>query len=434
MSHLTTVMAPYLDKHLVLVLLDFLAKQEENQQELDEVRLEIIAKTNMVDYAVSVHEALHPGAAAPEELVASREKVVAELKALKEAAGPLLEVLGDEEALKAMEENGRYSREGMLEVEGVSAETIDALNDYAKCLYECGKYEAAASYLAHYIKLAGDEAKTTAAMWGKLASEILAAADWEAAYDDLLALKDVIDPPTGERGRRRRGDAVTNEAASLKLQQRTWLIHWSLFVFFNHPEGRNGIIDFLLEDAYLNTIQTSCPHILRYLTTAVVTNKRRRNVLKTLVTVIQQESYSYSDPITEFVCSLYVDFDFDLARAKLHACEDVLRSDFFLVACFDDFLANARLFIFETYCRIHQNIDLSMLADKLDMDRDQAEKWIVNLVRNANIDAKIDSAADQVVMGNQQHPSIYSQIIEKTKGLSLRSSVLSNNCDRLVRE
>lgn len=41
--------------------------------------------------------------------------------------------------------------------------------------------------------------------------------------------------------------------------------------------------------SYLNAIQTMCPHILRYLTTAVITNKgRRQKVLKDLVKVIQQ--------------------------------------------------------------------------------------------------------------------------------------------------
>ena len=34
----------------------------------------------------------------------------------------------------------------------------------------------------------------------------------------------------------------------------------------------------------------------------------------------------------------------------------VLTNDFFLVACLDDFIDNARLFIFETFCRIHQCI------------------------------------------------------------------------------
>ena len=33
----------------------------------------------------------------------------------------------------------------------------------------------------------------------------------------------------------------------------------------------------------------------------------------------------------------------------------------------------------------------SMLADKLNMTPEEAERWIVNLIRNARLDAKIDS-------------------------------------------
>lgn len=44
---------------------------------------------------------------------------------------------------------------------------------------------------------------------------------------------------------------------------------------------------------YLNAIQTMCPHILRYLATAVIINRSRRNALKDLVKVIQQEAYTY---------------------------------------------------------------------------------------------------------------------------------------------
>ena len=34
---------------------------------------------------------------------------------------------------------------------------------------------------------------------------------------------------------------------------------------------------------------------------------------------------------------------------------------------------------------------LSMLAEKLNMTNEEAEKWIVDLIRNARLDAKIDS-------------------------------------------
>ena len=42
-----------------------------------------------------------------------------------------------------------------------------------------------------------------------------------------------------------------------------------------------------------------------------------------------------------------------------------------------------------------------MLADKLNMTVDEAERWIVNLIRNAKLDAKIDSKMGHVMMGAQ---------------------------------
>ncbi|KAF9592752.1 hypothetical protein IFM89_017322 [Coptis chinensis] len=108
-----------------------------------------------------------------------------------------------------------------------------------------------------------------------------------------------------------------------QLQSRIWLMHWSLFIFFNHEGGRNGIIDLFLYDRYLNAIQTNAPHLLRYLSTALIITKKRRPQLKEFIKVIQQEQYSYKDLITEFLQCLYVNYDFDGAQQKLRECEDV---------------------------------------------------------------------------------------------------------------
>jgi len=37
------------------------------------------------------------------------------------------------------------------------------------------------------------------------------------------------------------------------------------------------------------------------------------------------------------------------------------------------------------------SVNDSMLAEKLNMAPEEAERWIVNLIRNAHLDAKIDS-------------------------------------------
>ncbi len=236
----------------------------------------------------------------------------------------------------------------------------------------------AAEYLYfHRILVQPNDKNYLHGLWGKLASEILMQ-NWDTALEEVKRLQTFIDESTF--------------SSSLQtLQQRTWLVHWSLFVFFNHPKGRELVIEmFLYQKQYLNAIQTTCPWILRYLSTAVIINKsNRRNVLKDLVKVIQEEAYTYRDPITSFIEDLYVKFDFDGAQQKLRECETVLVNDFFLVACLEDFIENSRLMIFETFCRIHQCISISMLAEKLNMTPEDAERWIVNLIRNAKLDAKV---------------------------------------------
>lgn len=252
-------------------------------------------------------------------------------------------------------------------------------------------------------------------LWGKLASEILTL-NWQTALEDLNRLREFID-----------NNNFTNIQV---LQQRTWLIHWSILVFFNHPKGRDLIIEmFLYKPLYLNAIQTMCPHIMRYLSVAVVINRGRRNALKDLIKVIQQESYTYKDPITEFLEHLYVNFDFEGARMKLHECQTVILNDFFIIGCLEEFVENARLMIFETFCRIHQCITSQMLADKLNMEPEEAECWIVNLIRNARLDAKIDSKLGYVVMGGQP-PSPYQQFVEKIDSLSVRSEALTELVER----
>lgn len=409
---LTQVMSKYLDRHLVFPLLEFLGLKKDlyPEEDLLKAKLALLEKTNMVDFAMDMYKKLYKTDEIPQEMNVKRQAVVAKLKQEQNECLPILRVLENQNLVKQLRAEKQFTLAHLEENYGVTPASVDALYRFAKFQFECGNYSGAAEFLYHFRALNTNSEKNFSALWGKFAAEILMQ-NWEDALKDMNHLKELID--------------TKNFTSPLKqLQQRTWLIHWSLFVFFNHPNGRNGIIDLFFQERYLNAIQTTCPHILRYLTTAVITNKRRRNVLKDLVKVIQQESYTYRDPITEFLEALYVNFDFEGAQVKLRECEQVLVNDFFLVSCRDEFIENARLFIFETYCRIHQCIDIGMLAEKLNMDQESAERWIVNLIRNAKLDAKIDSKENHVIMGTQ-YPTVYQNIIQKTKGLSFRSQLLS---------
>ncbi|XP_050094788.1 eukaryotic translation initiation factor 3 subunit E [Anopheles aquasalis] len=406
---LTAKNCQYLDRHLTFPLLEFLLqKNVYDQSSLLKFILETVSKTNMVDYTMDIRERLTLEKTLPEELNTRRASVLVTLKELQTEVAPLMKCMEELKNPDTLKDSKSiiHSLQQQLDYD-----IIQSAQKLAKYLYECGNYNDSLSYLyICMLVMEPNDKNYLSVLWGKLAVEILTL-NWPTALEDLTRLRDFIEN--------------YNFSPIQVLQQRTWLIHWSVLVFFNHAKGRDLIIDmFLYKPQYLNAIQTMCPHILRYLATAVIINRGRRNALKDLIKVIQQESYTYRDPITEFLEHLYVNFDFEGARKKLHECQTVIINDFFIIGCLDEFIENARLMIFETFCRIHQCITIGMLADKLNMKPDEAECWIVNLIRNARLDAKIDSKLGHVVMGTQPL-SPYQQLVEKIDSLSVRSEALT---------
>jgi|UniRef100_A0A7S4GIM1 translation initiation factor 3 subunit E len=406
---LTKKLSQYLDRHLIFPLLDFLSAREIwPAGQLTDAKLALLSKTNMIDYYAEIYKNAK-GQDIPQEMKDKRLTVVESLRKLQNEIRVFLEYFSGEEGgqrLHMLKSEGNFNLAHLEAKCGISESTLDSMYKYAKFQFECGNYAGAAEYLYYYRTLSVSRDNDTSAMWGKLGAEILMQ-NWETASEDLKILREHLDNSPGHQ-----------------LQARTWLIHWALFIFFNHPDGRDGIIDMFFQEKYMNAIQTTCPHILRYLATACITNKKKRGQIKELVRVIEQEYGNYRDPITEFVHALYVDYNFDLAQEKLAACEVVLQNDFFLVPCLEEFVENAKLTIFENYCRIHSVIDIGMVAEKLGMDREKAEVWIVNLIRQARLDARIDSQANQVIMDSQA-TNVYQLVKEKTKNLSVRTLMLT---------
>merc|ERR1719509_288390 len=213
----------------------------------------------MVDFAMDVHKSLYPDKEVPASLREKRTQVVENFKKLQAETDPVLKIFVDPEVTRQIQ-SARGDAKQLLDflTKGYNfrPDMIDTCYNFAKFQYECGNYSGASEYLYfHRILVQPTDKNYLNGMWGKLASEILMQ-NWDTALEDLNRLKQFIDESTF-------GSSLQT------LQQRTWLIHWSLFVFFNHPKGKDLII------------------------------------------VIQEESYPYQDPITSFIEDLYVNFDFD---------------------------------------------------------------------------------------------------------------------------
>ncbi|KAK4238790.1 eIF3 subunit 6 N terminal domain-containing protein [Achaetomium macrosporum] len=421
-------LARHLDRHMIFPLLEFNAgqlvdneteevKDEAKLREITQAKYSLLKKTNMTDYVANLYCELEGLKEPPAEFGDKKQKVFNQLQKYEQETSKIIELLERDDVVNNLRSDKVANLEFLKRDHNVTMEMVDALFELGNLQYSCGNYADASEMLYRFRVLSTDNDKVSYATWGRLACEILTM-NWESAMEELQKVRETI-------------DSKLSQNALAQLQHRTALIHWALFPLFNFDKAREPILDLFFSAGYINTIQANCAWILRYLTVAVITNRgRARNPgvhqkqMKDIVRIVKQEAYEYQDPVTRFVHALCIDFDFEEAQRQLVLAEEVLRSDFFLLAHADDFVDSARHLIFESYCKIHARISLKDLSARLGLDTDAAEKWIVNLIRDTRLDAKIDYKEGTVVM-NHPPSSVYQQVIEKTKGGFFRTQVLS---------
>ncbi|KAF2174685.1 eukaryotic translation initiation factor-like protein 3 subunit E [Zopfia rhizophila CBS 207.26] len=409
---------PNLDRHLIYPLLNFSSDEDaEHPLEQKKLLLELLKPTNMTDFVGQLYQEIHNLSDMPEEYKKKRDQVLKRRDQLEEETSKISGLLDDESVVTNLRSDKVQNLAYLKENHGVTVEMVNQLYEFGSFQYSCGVYPHASELLYRFRVLSTDNDKVAEANWGKLSSEILSV-NWEAAMEEINKIKENIDTRL-----------FNNPLA--QLHHRTWLIHWSLFPLFNFDGARDTLTEMFFSPAYINTIQTNCPWILRYLAAAVIAGRNRgrnssqyQKQLKDLVRIVRQEGYEYSDPVTDFIKALYIDFDFEEAQKKLGETEEILKNDFFLLGTADAFVDSARHLISESYCKIHQRIDIKDLSTRLGLSQDEGEKWIVNLIRDTRVDAKIDYQAGTVVM-NHPPQSVYQQVIERTKGGFFRTQVLS---------
>lgn len=65
--------------------------------------MDILSKTNMIDYTIDIRKQLYPKDEVPETLKSRRAHVVSQLQELQQEVEPILQIMGNAEAMKSME-------------------------------------------------------------------------------------------------------------------------------------------------------------------------------------------------------------------------------------------------------------------------------------------------------------------------------------------
>ena len=89
---LTGTLVKYLDRHLIFPLLEFLSqKRTYPEDDIQKSKLDLLQKTNMVDYGMDIYRALYNKEDVPEDMKNRRHEVVQNMKNLQVQALPLSE-------------------------------------------------------------------------------------------------------------------------------------------------------------------------------------------------------------------------------------------------------------------------------------------------------------------------------------------------------
>lgn len=90
---LTSTISPYLDRHMVFPLLEFVDGLIENgkisydSKDVAAARLELLQPTHMIDYAIDIHK--KDGSSVPQDLLDRKATVMKEMNDLKQLCAPL---------------------------------------------------------------------------------------------------------------------------------------------------------------------------------------------------------------------------------------------------------------------------------------------------------------------------------------------------------
>jgi len=412
--NLTSKVASFLDPHLVLSMLDSVKEKGIfANDDISKAMLSVVEKTKLFEK----HAAIAKDLGQSVDLEGKKKEVEELQNSFSEGCKQLLGWINDNASeIEKLKSEKKYSAATLNEKYMIEKKEVTALYRLAKLQYELGDYSSASTNLSRYISLTLDSDGESndqyfSAIWGKLSADILNN-QWKSAAGVVEEIRELID--SGVFG-----------SALEQLHQRTWLLHWSLFpTFKSGNEDVSKFVETCFLTNYVNAIQTSAPHFLRYVVAGLILNtgKRRKTDVTELTRVLKQETYS--DPITEFLESVVANFDFDNAQEKLKACSDVLSNDFFLCGVKDAFEENAKIFILEIYSQIHQCINMEVLADKMGIsDLDQVKKW----VEKASLNAKVENDKVKVIVSSS---SVHEQLSEKMNQLLSLNNHVNSVCSQ----
>lgn len=194
------------------------------------------------------------------------------------------------------------------------------------------------------------------------------------------------------------------------------------------------MIDLFFQQPYLNALQTTSPHLLRYLTVMVVVSyKKRRSQLKELVKILQMERYEYEDPIVDSVRALLHDCAMDTVQHQWTPIQTVLQHDYFLVALQHEFETSLRSLCVETLTRVHHALTVDHMAQRLQLSPEACMTLLKQMMAAEELpQVRLDEKEGRVYVDAEAVVDSEQALIHKVQQLMTRTHTLMEGVQSTV--
>lgn len=382
MADMVSRVIPYLDKHLALGLVSFLMDRGVDVEE---------AITTILNSTALTLE----GTVRPEQ-----EKLIAATTArAKPALDEFFEAASDPNytyqfkltatEIEQLRLQSELSYEVLRDKKAITQDVMRAVMELAYLYYDKSGYGDASELLSLCVSVSGYDLPTENMLWGKLMCDT-GACNWQSAIDVAAAIR---------KNQNSDDDEIFSQVTATTVRERAYLLHWVLFPIFKGGHQfpiqlLYYIFDHRSECVYQSVIETVCPHYLRYVCAAALLNPTRHSNFRDSAKMAAN-IHEYSDALTRLVLLIHKS-SFESALALLPEVTELIRGDYFLVDFEDDLINKAKRLIFQRYMAVHNVVSIPYVAEKLDMEKAEAEVWLVNLISESKQRAKVDSVNEQL--------------------------------------
>jgi len=427
----------YLDPHVALIVIEY---YEENKfidpKVVAAEKIAVLSKTRLYDYAKEELQKLKAsqGSGDIDKLIEAaetkrKEEAFNMAKYEKLSQNFVQKVVNNKEIYDDLEKEkfnktAFYKHFPSLDI--FSKDDLDNSLRYARNIFDAGQYQQSNKILNCLLPLYEDDESLINILWGKFLSNILIES-YNEAHEDVKQLKDKL-----EKDR-------PNTIHMQVLANRINFLHTILSLYLHNKfsdESLDLLVDIFSKENFINAVQVGAPYLMRYIGVSFLLLKNSSmfelSKLTSLLPFFHSEVSKYSDCVTEFILALLEDFDFKKAQEILKRFKKELDGDYFLHKHLDAIINNAQTLFFEVFCKIYRKIEIKNVAEFLGVDKEKAEVWIVNLIRNANFEAKIDPQNGVINLVSQK-PTVYEQVLNKTRDLLPRTNILINNISRILK-